>query len=138
MLAYPVAHDPVPRGSDEHQAAMATLPVALRFSPESTAYANRNYLGDNASDVPYAFPALGSVAGLPRTLVILCEYDDLRATGEGLVDALRDAHVPLTVELVRGVAHGHLNVPGLPAALRSLGGMSDFLLADPGGDGGPP
>ena len=38
---------------------MAKMPEALRFSAESTAYANRNYLGDNAPDVPYAFPGLG-------------------------------------------------------------------------------
>ena len=41
--------------------------------------------------------------------------------------AMQAAGVPVTVELVEGVAHGHLNVPGLPAALRSLAVMADFL-----------
>lgn len=128
VLAYPVAHAPVPRGSDEHQAVMAQLPEALRFSPGSTEFVNRNYLGDNPADVPYAFPGLGSVAGLPRTLVLICEYDDLRATGEQLIHQLEAAGVPTTVELVRGALHGHLNVPGLPSALRSLDGIASFLV----------
>ena len=127
VLAYPVAHDPVPRTSDEHQAVMALLPEVLRFTSEGTGFANRNYLGDHPNDVPYAFPALGTVAGLPRSLVLICEYDDLRATGEGLAAAMVDAGVPTTVELVEGVAHGHLNVPGLPAALRSIEDIAEFL-----------
>lgn len=127
VLAYPVAHAPVPLGSPEHQADMAKLPAALRFSPGSTEFVNRNYLGEHPVDVPYAFPGLGSVAGLPRTLVMVCEYDDLRTTGEQLVDQLRAAGVPTTVELVRGALHGHLNVPGLPSALRSLDGIAAFL-----------
>lgn len=130
VLAYPVAHAPVPRGSDEHQAVMAQLPEALRFSPGSTDFVNRNYLGDNPVDVPYAFAGLGDVAGLPRTLVVICEYDDLRATGEQLVDQLRAAGVPTIVELVRGALHGHLNVPGLPSALTSIEGMATFLSDD--------
>ncbi len=129
VLAYPVAHDPVPRGSAEHQAAMAKMPGALRFSAGSTVFANRNYLGDNAPDVPYAFPALGRLDGLPRSLILICQYDDLRATGEGLAEAMAAAGVPVTVELVEGVTHGHLNVPGLPAALRSLAGMAEFFEA---------
>lgn len=130
VLAYPVAHAPVPRGSDEHQAAMAQLPIALRFSPESTEFVNRNFLGGLSPDVPYAFPGLGSVAGLPRTLVMICEYDDLRPTGEQLTDQLEAAGVPTTVELVRGMTHGHLNIPGHPAALRSLSGVAAFLSDD--------
>jgi acetyl esterase len=127
VLAYPVAHAPVPRGSDEHQAAMAELPDALRFSPGSTEFVNRNYLGDNPVDVPYAFPGLASVEGLPRTLVMVCEYDDLRATGEQLVDQLVAEGVPTEVDFVNGMLHGHLNIPGHPAALRSLESMSRFL-----------
>jgi len=127
VLAYPVAHDPVPRASSDHRERMAALPVALRFTPESMAFINAAYLGDSPPDVPYAFPGLGDVAGLPRTLVMLCEYDDLRPSGEALVESLRAADIPLTVELVAGVSHGHLNVPGLPAALTSIAGIVRFL-----------
>lgn len=127
VLAYPVAHAPVPRGSVEHQAAMAQLPPALRFSPESTEFINRNYLGGLPVDVPYAFPGLASVAGLPRTLVMVCEFDDLRPTGEQLTDQLIAAAVPTTVDFVSGMLHGHLNMPGHPAALRSMSGMARFL-----------
>ncbi len=131
VLAYPVVHDPVPIGSAQLQAQLNLLPAVLRFPPESTAHLNRNYLGDNPSEVPYAFPALGRLDGLPPTLVIICEYDDLRPSGEAIAEALRSAEVPVTVELVEGVTHGHLNIPGLPAALHSLAGMAAFLAPPP-------
>ncbi len=128
VLGYPVLHDPVPPGSPAHDERMAALPSVLRFSPESTSEINRNFLGENASDVAYAFPGLGEPAGLPRTLVVLCEYDDLRPSGERfVVEQLRAAGVSVDVDLVAGVPHGHLNIPGLPAALRSLAGIADFL-----------
>ena len=129
VLAYPVVHDPVPLGSPQLQAQLDLLPIVLRFLPASTAHLNRNYLGDNDSDVRYAFPARGRVDGLPRTLVLVCEYDDLRPSGEAMADALRTAQVPVTVELVEGVTHGHLNIPGLPAALRSIAGIAAFLTS---------
>jgi acetyl esterase/lipase len=60
-VAHPVAHDPVPRGSDEHRATMAKLPEAMRFSADSTAHVNRNFLGPSA---------LRSLAGVAEFLDI--------------------------------------------------------------------
>ena len=127
VLAYPVLHDPLPAGSEEHQARLASLPAGLRFSPEATAGINRNFLGPNPPDVPYAFAGLGNVDGLPPTLIIVCEYDDLLPSGEEFADELELGGVDVQVEIVRGVPHGHLNIPGLPEALTSMQTMSDFL-----------
>ena len=129
VLAYPVLHDPLPAGSEEHRARVASLPAGLRFSPEATAGINRNYLGPNPPDVPYAFPGLGKVAGLPPTLIILCEYDDLLPSGQDFADDLEQSGVQVQVEIVAGVTHGHLNIPGLPEALTTIETMSDFLGA---------
>ena len=127
LLAYPVLHDPLPAGSAEHQARLAALPAGLRFSPEATAGINRTFLGPHPSDVPYAFAGLGNVDRLPPTLIIGCEYDDLRPSGDGFADQLAHAGVDIQVEIVRGVPHGHLNISGLPEALTSMQTMSDFL-----------
>lgn len=127
LLAYPVAHDPVPTGPAEHAERMASLPAALRFTDESTRFLNSNYLGPNPCDVPYAFPGMGRLDGLPTTLVSLCEYDDLRPSGERLLADLRAAGVDVVEDDVAGVPHGHLNMPGLPAATATLAVMSDLL-----------
>ena len=127
LLVYPVLHDPLPAGSAEHQARLATLPAGLRFSPEATEGINRNFLGPHPADVPYAFAGLGKVDRLPPTLIVVCEYDDLRPSGEQFADQLAQAGADVTVEVVSGVPHGHLNIPGLPEALTSIQTMSDFL-----------
>jgi acetyl esterase len=127
ILAYPVMHDPLPADSAEHQALMASLPPALRFRPESTAHLNSNYLGDQSPDVPYALPGRGRLAGLPRTLIILCEFDDLLPSGLLYAAQLHEAGVPTEVEFVRGVTHGHLNFPGLPEAIASIDRIAGFL-----------
>ena len=127
LLAYPVAHDPVPTGSPEQVERMAGLPPVLRFTAESTRFLNANYLGPNPPTVPYAFPGLGRLGGLPPTLVSICEYDDLLPSGERLVTDLRAQGVAVVEDVVVGAPHGHLNVPGLPAALTTIQAMSDLL-----------
>lgn len=127
LLAYPVAHDPVPFGTPEQQEQMASMPSVLRFTAESTRWLNQNYLGSNPSTVPYAFPGLGRLDGLPPTLVSVCEYDDLRPSGERLLADLRSSGVTVVEDDVAGAPHGHLNVAGLPAATATLEAMSELL-----------
>ena len=125
-------HDPVPAGDAGHRARLATLPAGLRFRPEQIDSINLHYLGDAAPDTRYAFAGLGPVAGLPPTLLTICEYDDLAPSGLDHADQLRAAGVPVEVELVRGVTHGHLNIAGLPEALGSLAVMARFLATRAG------
>jgi acetyl esterase len=132
VLAYPVLHDPLPDLSVEQRALLDTLPAVLRFPAEATAFLNRNFLGDRPSDVPYAFAALGDVRGLPRTRIIVCEFDDLAPSGAAYAQQLREAGVDVELEFVRGVTHGHLNVPGLAEMQRSIEGIVDFLTRGEG------
>jgi acetyl esterase/lipase len=127
VLAYPVVHDPVPDSDDEHLARVATLPAVLRFPVEARGFLNKNFLGENDSDVPYAFAGMGNVDDLPRTRVIVCEFDDLAPSGELFARQLRDAGVEVELEVVPGVPHGHLNIQGLPEALHSIEEIGTFL-----------
>lgn len=130
VLAYPVVHAPVPDGGPGLAARMESLPPVLRFPPEATAFLNANFLGEHTPETPYTFAGHGVVAGLPRTRVIVCEFDDLLPSGEAFAAQLAAAGVPVEVERVDGVAHGHLNVAGLAEATATIDGIAAFLAAN--------
>jgi len=127
VLAYPVVHHHLPGGSPVHRARLATLPAALRFPAAMTETINANFLGGNDAETPYAFAALGDLHGLPRTLVIVGDHDELTPSGEDFARRLAECAVPVEMDRVVGVAHGHLNVPGLPEALASIDRIADFV-----------
>jgi alpha-L-rhamnosidase len=114
LLVYPVLHDVLPETP-----GLNGLPAALRFPQGAVAAINRNYLG-GARATPYAFPALGDAAGLPPTLILTAEYDDLRGSGEAFAAQLCEAGVDVDLACEPGVLHGHLNLHGHPATARSL------------------
>ena len=74
------------------------------------------YLGDSDGSDPLVSPALGSLAGLPPTLIQTAELDPLRSDGEAFAEALREAGVEVRQTRYRGSPHGYLNLPGLTAA----------------------
>jgi acetyl esterase len=96
------------------------------------------YLGPLASRPPrYSYPGTdGDYAGLPRTLVIGAEYDDLLSSAVVAVEGLRAAGVEVKKSFEPGRLHGHLNTADLPGALWTLDVMSRFIQAperaDPG------
>jgi acetyl esterase len=129
VLAYPylhVAHPPAPPGLAER---MATLPDSSRFGEEKMRAMASFYLGPLADRPPrYAYPGTdGDFAGLPRTLVIGAEYDDLLSSAVPATAGLRAAGVDVEEHLEPGVLHGHLNTPGLPGALRTLEVIARFI-----------
>ncbi|SDC97419.1 alpha/beta hydrolase [Glycomyces harbinensis] len=119
LLAYPFAHYPNPALSPALSVEMAPLP--FRFEPEGVEEMVRNYVG-RISDVPAdALPGAARLDGLPRTLILAAEYDDLRASAELLERQLREAGVPVEAYLALGMTHGHLNhSPNVPEVGRSL------------------
>jgi acetyl esterase len=135
VLAYPylhVAHPASPPGLDER---MAPLPASARFGEEKMRGMASFYLGPRADDPPrYAYPGTdGDYVGLPRTLVIGAEYDDLLSSAVAAAVGLRDAGVDVEEHLEPGVPHGHLNTPGLPGALRTLEVVARFIRSLPVG-----
>lgn len=86
---------------------------------------NINYVADESLLThPYAFPAHGNLAGLPPTLVVNADVDDLRPSGEAYAAALVTAGVDVTVNREVGSDHGHLIEPTNPVALDPPGPAS--------------
>jgi acetyl esterase len=74
----------------------------------------------NPADVnnPYVSPLITTdLGGLPATVVILAENDDLRDAGQKYADRLRAASVPTFVYCQQGI--GHLAGDGAKASLRA-------------------
>jgi acetyl esterase len=128
LLAYPFAHFPNPALDHATAHEMATLPAFARHSPEAVEDMVRNYVG-RISDLPRdALPGAARLDGLPPTCVLLCEYDDLRPSGELLARQLSDLNVSVRCRLARGMAHGHLNqMADLPAISESLDFFAEAL-----------
>lgn len=108
LLAYPLAHFPVPEPEGGHPAELAEVPGLLRFPPEYQAGIVHNYLG-RLDDLPAeVVPGNGEVAGLPEAWIAPAEYDDLRGSGDRLARQLADAGVAAHRHLARGMVHGYL------------------------------
>jgi acetyl esterase len=132
LLVYPCVHARLPPASAELEAKLTGLTPIMAFAPEVLTPTVENYLGAPVDDAtPYAMPALGELAGLPPTLIINCEYDGLRASGEAYGTALAEAGVRVEVVCAPAVLHGHLNHPWLPAAQSSLATMAKWVLEQP-------
>jgi acetyl esterase len=128
LLAYAVLHAVLPSAPGALAERLLELPPALRFPPADIERANTNYVGGAPAQASaYAFPALGDLAGLPPTLILNSEYDDLRASGEAFASALAEAGVPVRLHREPGATHGHLNRPGLPGTHLSLAVLADWL-----------
>ncbi|WP_297081640.1 alpha/beta hydrolase [uncultured Demequina sp.] len=128
VLAYPVAHAALPSLDPATAQAVAGLPENARFRPDTVAAMNLNYVGD--ADVltnAYAFPGGQDLTGMPPTLIVNSEADDLRATGEAFGRELSAAGVDATTLYEPGTTHGHLNRPEEPHAERSLTTILDWL-----------
>lgn len=107
LLAYPFTHYPNPALSPAMSAEMAALP--FRFEPEGIEDMVRNYVGRISDVPPDALPGAARLDGLPRTRILVSEYDDLRASAEMLERQLREVGVPVESYVARGMTHGHLN-----------------------------
>jgi acetyl esterase len=111
VLVYPSMHPDLPEPSKSLEHSLAEMLPAMRLPPELFRSMRENYLGPLISNPPgYAMPALADLDGLPPTLVLNAEYDDLRASGEAFGAALAAAGVDVEQVLVRGVLHGFLNL----------------------------
>ena len=128
VLVYPVLHPELPEPDASLLEAVAAAPHAVFFSPEWVADMSLNHAGDPAALTdPYTFPANGDASGLPPTLILNCEVDTLRSSGEAYAEQLRSAGVDVTVHLELGAGHGCLNEPFTTQGKNALGRVADWL-----------
>ena len=67
--------------------------------------------------------------GMPRTLIVNAERDELRLSGEAFAADLARGGVDVEVIRERGTLHGYLNATGDPATERTLAHMRRVLTA---------
>lgn len=128
LLVYPVVHAVLPPPSDELARKIAVLSPGAAFAPPVFGPMVENYLGAPAADAAAdAMPGQAAVDGFPPTLIINCEYDGLRASGEAFADRLRSSGVDVEVVLALDVLHGHINSPWLAQAQQSYADIADWL-----------
>ncbi len=132
VLAYPAVHALMPTASDELAEKLEHLPPAAAFAEPIFTAITENYLGAPAAEADgYAMPAVGEFVGFPRALIINCEYDGLRASGEAFAAALAAADVDVQVLLAEDVLHGHLNAPWLAQAQQSYADIARWISSSP-------
>jgi acetyl esterase/lipase len=91
-----------------------------------------NYAGPDENLVdPHVFAGLGSGVGFPRTLVVVCEFDGLRPSGEAFAGLLTGAGVDVTLHLEAGADHAHINEPSDPTALPTIEAIAAWIGARP-------
>jgi acetyl esterase/lipase len=121
-------HFPVPALDTATAANMQLLPPSMRFEPADTAEIVRNYVGRITNVPAEAMPGGADLTGLPPTTVVLSELDDVRSSGELLLQQLAEVGVPADSYLATGMPHGHLNrAPSLREVDVSLEFFADAL-----------
>jgi acetyl esterase/lipase len=116
VLVYP-ALDPDgahPGGIPDTESPYVTLSLNFAGSPE----AMRN---------PHAFPGLGSVGGFPPTLVVVCEHDSLRQSGEVFATRLSAAGRDATLYIEAEADHAHIDERSHPRAARTLAAIGEWI-----------
>ena len=76
---------------------------------------------------PHVFAGLGSGEGFPPTLVVVCEHDGLRPSGEAFASSLADAGVEVQLHLEPGADHAHINEPSDPTALPTIEAIAEWI-----------
>jgi acetyl esterase/lipase len=120
VLVYPVLHPNGPAASRDLDLDSPHAQLTLNYAGSPEALAD-----------PRAFPGLGDGAGFPRTLMLVCELDPLRPSGEAFAATLEAAGRPVDLVVEAGAAHGHIDNPGDAGALRSLREIAAWLPGVP-------
>ncbi|GAA0990874.1 alpha/beta hydrolase fold domain-containing protein [Subtercola frigoramans] len=129
ILVYPLVHSELPDPGTEAAAALQTLAPSDQITPGMVDVFNLNFVGDEqALGDSIAFPANSDqLGGLPPTLIVNAEADNLRASGEAFGAQLAAEGVSVTLEFVVGTIHGFLDRPGLPAAVDTLDRLAEWM-----------
>lgn len=96
LLNYPfldLATDPLEKGESEEELFISRL-------------FNELYIGNADPKNPLLSPVFAEdLAGLPKAVIMVCEHDPLRAEGELYAKKLKEAGVPVSLYLAKGMQH---------------------------------
>lgn len=130
LLAYPFLHFPVPALGNPIALEMQELPAFTRLTTDSIATKVRNYVGRISNLPSEAMPGAADLSGLPRTSVLISEFDDLRPSAELIAAQLSEVGVTVKTYIATGMPHGHLNHgPAVGEVSRSLDFFVETLRA---------
>ena len=116
VLVYPAVHPNGPEASADVDTVSPHGQLAVNFAGSEEALRD-----------PHAFAALGRVNGFPPTLIVACEQDDLRPSGEAFAHLLGDAGIDVQLHLEAGAGHGHINEPSDPTALPTIEAITEWI-----------
>ena len=118
VSVYPAAHPDGGNPGEIPDPASPMTQIALNYAGSAELLAH-----------PHVFAGLGSGAGFPPTLVVVCELDGLRPSGEAFAALLAGAGVDVSVHLEAGADHAHINEPSDPTALPTIEAIAEWIGA---------
>lgn len=116
VLVYPVLHPNGPKASSDLDLDSPHGQLALNYAGST----------ETLSDL-HAFAGLDDGHGFPPTLIVVCERDELRPSGEAFAQTLRAAGVDVSFRNEAGAEHGHIDHPGDEGALRTLDAIVEWI-----------
>ena len=118
VSVYPAAHPDGGHPGEIPDPASPMTQIALNFAGSAENLTN-----------PHVFAGLGTGEGFPPTLVVVCELDGLRPSGEAFAALLAAANVDVRVHLESGADHAHINEPSDPTALPTIEAIAEWVSA---------
>jgi acetyl esterase/lipase len=116
VSVYPAAHPDGAHPGEIPDAASPLTQISLNYAGSAESLAD-----------PHVFAGLGTGRGFPPTIVVVCEHDGLRPSGEAFAAMLRDAGIPVAVHLEPGADHAHINEPSDPTALPTIEAIARWV-----------
>lgn len=127
LMVYPLLHAVLPKLAPEDE-AYCKRHVKAFADEEFVLAACLNYVGDPAAlSDPYAFPGLGSLAGLPPVFIVNAQFDSLRGSGEAFAARLAADGGTVASACETGALHGYLMTPSSPFAHSTVARMREWL-----------
>lgn len=131
VLVYPLLHRELPDEPPGTLAAVQQRVPGAYFSQPWIDDCVLNYVGEPSMlDDPYATPAMGFVGNQPPVLIINCELDSLKVSGEDYARRLQAAGVRVRVETLRDALHGCVGDPKAVGGTQCLSIMRSWLQAE--------
>ncbi|RZS65879.1 acetyl esterase/lipase [Agromyces ramosus] len=118
VLVYPLLHPNGPAASNEPDPLSPHGQLALNYAGSTAALAD-----------PQVFAGVGDGHGFPPTLIVTCEFDELRPSGEAFAATLAAAGVEVVLHQEPGARHGHIDEPSDPTAPPTIAALADWLGA---------